>query len=73
MCIVCGPGGNRFLQAISARYGGSGQRFAAEGVLPETTPALDPLNREDLEGSADVILRGGPILTMRRPGEVAAA
>ena len=74
MCIVCGPGGNRFLQATSARYGGSGpQRFAAEEVLRETTPALDPLNREDLEGSADVILRGGPILTMRRPGEVAAA
>jgi predicted amidohydrolase YtcJ len=74
MCIVCGPGGNRFLQAISTRYGGSERRrFAAEEVLPETTPPLDPLDRADLEGPADVILRGGPIITMRRSGEVVMA
>ncbi len=74
MCIVCGPGGNRFLQAISTRYGGSRrQRFVAEEVSRETMPALDPLNREDLQGSADVILRGGAIISMRRPGEVVAA
>jgi predicted amidohydrolase YtcJ len=74
MCIVCGPGGNLFLQAISTRFGGPArQRFAAEEVLPETTPPLDPLDREDLAGPADVILRGGPIVTMRRSGEVVAA
>jgi len=74
MCIVCGPGGNRFLRAISTRYGGSGrQSFAAEEVLPETTPPLDPLDLEDLKGPADVILRGGPIITMLRSGEVVAA
>ena len=74
MCIVCGPGGNRFLQAISTRYGGSKRRrFAAEEVLPETTPPLNPLDRADLEGPADVILRGGPIVTMRRSGEVVMA
>jgi hypothetical protein len=44
MCIVCGPGGNRFLQAIAQRYGGAQlrSRFAAEEAFPETAPPLDP-------------------------------
>jgi predicted amidohydrolase YtcJ len=74
MCIVCGPGGNRFLQAISTRYGEVGrQRFVAEEIVPENTPPLNPLDRDDLQGSADLILRGGPIITMRRPGDVVSA
>ncbi len=76
MCLVCGPGGSRFLQAVAERFGGAsrgGSRFVAEEITPETTPPLDPTDLEDLQGPADLILRGGPILTMRRPDEAAPA
>ena len=76
MCIVCGPGGTHFLQTLVERYGGgvpARARFVAEEVEPETVPPLDPDDHADLAGPADVILRGGPILTMRRPGEAVAA
>jgi predicted amidohydrolase YtcJ len=76
MCIVCGPGGVTFPRSIAERYRAGNRsrpRFAAEEIVPETTPPLDPDDGKDLEGPADVILRGGPIVTMRRPGEAVAA
>ncbi len=77
MCIVCGPGGNRFLQSIAGRYGLATarrrSRFVAEEIALATTPPLDPANHEDLKGPADVILRGGPILTLSRRSEIAQA
>jgi predicted amidohydrolase YtcJ len=77
MCIVCGPGGTHLLRSIAERYGlatvGSRLRFVAEEIAPAITPPLDPADLEDLKGPADVILRGGPILTLRSRGEVAPA
>ena len=76
MCIVCGPGGNRFIQSIAGRYAPAGARartrFVAEEIAPAIPPPLDPSDLEDLKGSADVILRGGPILTLRGAGDVVA-
>ena len=40
-------------------------RFVAEEVSPAITPSLDPDDLEDLKGPADIVLRGGPILTLR--------
>jgi Amidohydrolase family len=77
VCIVCGPDGNRFLQSIGARYGASGirspSRFTAEEIAPPVAPPLDPTDQTDLVGPADVILRGGSILTMQRGADVAEA
>jgi predicted amidohydrolase YtcJ len=73
MCIVCGPAGNRLLQSIADRYGGRTSRFFAEEIAPAITPPLDPADQTDLNGSADVILLGGPILTLRGRGEIAQA
>ncbi len=77
MCIVCGPGGSRLFQSIAASFaapgGGARPRFVAEEVAPAFVPPLDPTDLEDLKGSADVILRGGPILTMGPSGRVAEA
>jgi predicted amidohydrolase YtcJ len=77
MCIVCGPGGTRLLRSTASQYApakpASRSRFVAEEVVPTFTPALDPTNLEDLKGQADVILRGGPILTLRARDEVAPA
>ena len=66
MCIVCGPNGARFLRAIAGRYATAPlarSRFSADEGLPPTTPPIDPYEIGELAGSADVILRGGPILT----------
>ncbi|MGH7119204.1 MAG: amidohydrolase family protein [Acetobacteraceae bacterium] len=41
-----------------------GRQFVAETVAPERVPPLDPTAQEDLVGPADVILQGGPIVTM---------
>lgn len=75
MCIVCGPGGSRLVQSIAGRYGlataRSRPRFVAEETAPAMTPPLDPADLEDLQGPADVILRGGPILTLHGGGDVA--
>jgi hypothetical protein len=77
MCIVCGPGGTHLLRSIAERYGpataGGRSRFVAQEIVPTITPPLDPADLEDLKGPADVILRGGPILTLRGRGEVAPA
>jgi predicted amidohydrolase YtcJ len=73
MCIVCGPGGTRLIRSIVGRYVPAKPRFLAEEVAPAITPALDPTDLEDLKGPADIILRGGPILTLRARGDVAAA
>jgi hypothetical protein len=77
MCIVCGPGGNRFIQSVAGRYAPgalrSRARFIAEEVAPVTTPPLDPTDLEDLKGPADVILHGGPILTLCGGGDAARA
>lgn len=77
MCIVCGPGGTRLLRSIAggnapAKMGGR-SRFVAEGIAPAITPPLNPADLEELKGPADVILHGGPILTMRNRDEVAPA
>jgi predicted amidohydrolase YtcJ len=66
MCIVCGPNGARFLHAVVDRYAMAPltrSRLSADECLPEVTAALDPYDMEELAGPADVILRGGPILT----------
>ena len=66
MCIVCGPNGARFLRAIGDRYATAPlarSRFSADEGLPAIAPPLDPYEIGELAGSADVILRGGPILT----------
>jgi predicted amidohydrolase YtcJ len=66
MCIVCGPNGARFLHAIADRYATAPlarSRFSADECLPPVTPPLDPNEVGELVGSADVILRAGPILT----------
>ena len=47
-------------------------RFLAEEVAPAITPALDPTDLEDLR-IRRTFLRGGPILTLRGRGDVAAA
>ena len=73
MCIVCGPGGTRLIHSIVGGYAPAKPRFVAEEVAPAITPALDPTDLEDLKGPADIILRGGPILTLRGRGDVAAA
>ena len=73
MCIVCGPGGTRLIHSIVGGYAPARPRFVAEEVAPEITPALDPTDLEDLKGPADIILRGGPILTLRTSGDVAPA
>ena len=77
MCIVCGPGGNRFIQSVARRYAPDGARsrtrFVAEEIAPTSTPPLDPADVEDLKGPADIILRGGPMLTLRGGGDVAQA
>ena len=77
MCIVCGPGGSRFIQSIAGRYllgrADTRARFVAEEIAPAITPPLDPADLEDLKGPADVILRGGPILTSRGKGDVVQA
>ena len=77
MCIVCGPGGVRLLQSIGSRYGDGAARararFVAEEIMPAVAPPLDPADHDDLKGSADVILRGGPILTMRGRRDIAEA
>jgi predicted amidohydrolase YtcJ len=39
-------------------------RLIAEEIVPDVVPALDPNDREEFNGPADVILHGGPILTM---------
>ena len=66
MCIVCGPGGTRLIRSIVGGYALAKPRFVAEEVAPAITPALDPTDLEDLKGPADIILRGGPILTHAR-------
>lgn len=66
MCIVCGPNGARFLHAIADRYAAAPlarSQFSADECPPTVTPPLDPNEIGELAGSADVILRGGPILT----------
>jgi predicted amidohydrolase YtcJ len=77
MCIVCGSDGTRLLTSIARRYapaqGASRSRFIAEEVVPTFTPPLDPTDLEDLKGQADVILRGGPIFTLRARDQVAQA
>jgi predicted amidohydrolase YtcJ len=45
----------------------------AEEVVPAFVQPLDPADLEELKGPADVILRGGPILTMRGADDVAQA
>ena len=77
MCIVCGPGGSRLVHSIAASFGAPGgryrPRFMAEEVAPAFAPPLDPADLRDLKGPSDVILRGGPILTMRGADDVAQA
>ena len=73
MCIVCGPSGTRLIRSMVGRYAPARPRFVAEEVAPAITPALDPTDLEDLTGPADIILRGGPILTLRARGDVAPA
>ena len=77
MCIVCGPGGSRLAHSIAASFGAPGgrarPRFMAEEVIPAFVPPLDPAILEDLNGPSDIILRGGPILTMRGADDVAQA
>jgi len=77
MCIVCGQGRVGLLRTIVGRYGpapaGSSSRFVAEEIAPAIAPLLDPADLEDLKGPADVILRGGPILTLRSRDDVARA
>ena len=67
MCIVCGSGGAHLLRAIARSRAAPRQgacRFVARAVAPPVVPPLDPASQTDLAGPADVILRGGPILTM---------
>lgn len=63
MCIVCGSGSAHLLRAI-ARRNAPRPRLSADAVAPLIVPALDPADDGDLVGPADVILRGGPIITM---------
>ncbi len=66
MCIVCGSGSEHLLRAIVNRHAAPrrASRLTARAVAPEVQPTLDPGTTEGLTGSADVILRGGPIITM---------
>ncbi len=67
MCIVCGSGSAHLLRAIARTHAAprpSASRFVAHVVAPPVMPPLDPASEADLSGPADVILRGGPILTM---------
>ncbi len=64
---------NRSLGGQVSRRRASRSRFVAEEIAPAITPPLDPADLEGLRGPADVILRGGPILTLRSRGEVAQA
>ena len=65
MCIVCGPGGTHLLRAIAARNAPRpASRFEAQAVAPVVTPPLDPAARDGMDGPADVILRGGTVITM---------
>lgn len=67
MCIVCGSGSAHLLRAIarSTAPRPAGQsRFSAREVAPKVVPPLDPASREGMNGPADVILRGGPVVTM---------
>jgi predicted amidohydrolase YtcJ len=73
MCIVCGPDGTRLARSLASQYGAAKPRFVAQEVAPTTTPPLNPTDVEELKGPADVILRGGAILTLRAQGDVAPA
>jgi hypothetical protein len=76
MCIVCGSGSAHLLRAIAGNpvpQPRGGTRLSAEAVAPPVTPPLDPRSEADLAGPADVILRGGPILTMSAAMPSAAA
>jgi Amidohydrolase family len=65
VCIVCGSGSAHLLRAIArANAPRPAPRFVAAAVAPPVVPPLDPAQTADLAGPADVILRGGPILTM---------
>ncbi len=67
MCIVCGSGAEHLLRAIVNRHAAQprrASRLTARAVAPEVQPPLDPGATGQLDGPADVILRGGPILTM---------
>lgn len=63
MCIVCNSGIAAFLKGSASRrdflkYAGAASAFIASGVDP------NPVRARPLDGPADVIFRGGPILTM---------
>jgi len=63
MCIVCGSGSAHLLRGIARRHAPR-PRLSADAVAPPIVPPLDPADDADLAGPADVILRGGPIITM---------
>src|SRR6516164_1941507 len=63
MCVVCNSGIAAFLEATASRrdflkYAGSASAFVASSV------DLNRARAQSLDGPADVIFRGGPILTM---------
>lgn len=66
MCIVCGPGNAHLLRAIARSHAPrpGANRFVAHAVAPAVVPPLDLASRTGLDGPADVILSGGPIVTM---------
>jgi predicted amidohydrolase YtcJ len=76
MCLVCGGWEIRSIASPTARVFLSRRaqaQFVAEEIAPPVVPPLDPNAREVLDGPADVILHGGPILTMIPGAEHAQA
>lgn len=76
MCIVCGPGASHLLRALIGPAGArrpQARRLMADAVAPNVTPPLDPADERDLSGPADVILRGGRIVTVAGPEAEAVA
>lgn len=71
MCIVCGSGAVHLFATLAPT--GRGRRFVAEEAAPERVPPPERAAEEYLPGPADVILRGGPILTMEESCGVAEA
>src|SRR5215470_10602327 len=63
MCVVCNSGIATFFEATASRrdflkYAGSASAFVASSA------DLNRARAQPLDGPADVIFRGGPILTM---------
>ncbi len=70
MCIVCGDGPH-LLRALVARHAPRPRTRLVASAVAQTHPPLDPA-ASGLDGPADVILRGGPIVPMSGASDAAA-